>query len=172
MVQQVAKAQSEQSDKQTVVMRTILCMALEDIPDTKFEALIKLQTLNGCAALQKGQTYSHHSYVTEMENSLADVIRNKLSEEIGASPFVGVIIDETVNITNEKKMIIFLRYTIDGRPKTAFCGNYTLLAGDADTVFQKVSQVLREKGIDTRRVVGLASDGASVMFGRINGVGA
>ena len=33
-------------------------------------------------------------------------------------------------------------------------------------------EVMREKGIDTQRIVGLGSGGASAMFGRLNGVGA
>ena len=108
--------------------------------------------------------------MTEMEDCLATVVSQELDEEISASPFVGIMIDETVNITNEKKLIMFVRYVKEGRPKTVFCGNYTITAGNAETVYQKVKEVMREKGIDTRRVVGLGSDGASVMFGRLSGV--
>ena len=83
---------------------------------------------------------------------------------------MGILIDETVNITVNKKLIVFLRYVIDGSPHTVFC-NYTVPAGDAETVYNKVREVLGEEGIDARRVVGLGSDGASVMFGWYNGVG-
>ena len=64
-----------------------------------------------------------------------------------------------------------MRYVKNGEPCTTFIGNYTILAGDAETVFTKLTDVLREKGIDCVKVVGLGSDGASVMTGPITGVG-
>ena len=52
---------------------------------------------------------------------------------------MGTLIDETVNITVNKKLIVFLRYVRDGSPHMV-CGNYmyTVPAGDAETVYNKV----------------------------------
>ena len=87
MVQQV---QTEQSDKQTAVMRTVFFMAEQDIPDCMFEALINLQRLNDCVALKKGEIYSHHSYVTEID-CIASDIRQTQSDELNSSPFCQVL---------------------------------------------------------------------------------
>ena len=167
MTQQVQQARSQSNEKQVATMRTVLFMAKEEIPDVKFQALVELQQLNDCSALT-GDTYRHHKVVTEMEDCIACTIREKRKEEVNNSPFVGILIDETVNITVNKKLIVFLRYVRDGSPHTVFCGNYTVPAGDAETVYKKVKEVLRE---EAHRVVRLGSDGASVMFGRHNGVG-
>ncbi|XP_077863433.1 zinc finger protein 862-like, partial [Saccoglossus kowalevskii] len=60
----------------------------------------------------------------------------------------------------------------DGRAETIFGGNYTVQSGDAETIFNKMQEVIDEKG-DTlfSKLVGLGSDGASVMMGRHSGVG-
>ena len=170
MREQVGQAASINVSKLSAAMRTSYCIPREQIPNSKFGTLIELQQLNGCSEL-KGETYSHHSIVSEMQECAASVIQREKLSDIDRSPFVGVMIDETVNVTVNKKLILFVRYVKNGEPCTTFIGNYTILAGDAETVFTKLTDVLREKGIDCVKVVGLGSDGASVMTGPITGVG-
>lgn len=171
MHDQVRLARNENDARHTASFRTAYFLAKEDLPNAKFVPLVELQRANGCSQLQ-GNVYCHHQTVTEMQDCIAEVLENQALGDARNSPFVGVIIDETVNVTVNKKLIIFLRYVKDGEACTTFCGNYTVNAGDAETVFEKVRDVLHEKGIDCRNVVGLGSDGASVMFGTHNGVGA
>ena len=75
-----------------------------------------------------------------MKASLAWVVREQQTSDIEQSgPFVGInyvfTIDETVNITVHKKLIIFVK---DGSPRTLFLGNYTVTSGTAECVFNKV----------------------------------
>ena len=44
--------------------------------------------------------------------------------------------------------------------------------GTSATVFATMVEVLREFGVETRKVMGFGSDGASVMVGKTNGVAA
>ncbi|XP_076463272.1 uncharacterized protein C17orf113-like [Babylonia areolata] len=170
MKQQVDRAATESVTKQTAMIRSAYWLAKEMVPNVKFSSLLELQKANGCSQLE-GDCYSHHSAVSEMQDCIATAMETQALSDVHNSPFVGVIIDETVNVTVNKKLIIFLRYTKNGEAHTTFCGNYTVSAGDAETVFNKVSQVLNQKGIDTVKVIGLGSDGASVMFGKNSGVG-
>lgn len=87
------------------------------------------------------------------------------------SPFVGLLIDETVNVTVHKKLIVFLRILVDGKPKTIFVGNFTVTAGDAETLFRKLTEIFEENRIDTSKMIGFGSDGAAVMMGKHSGVG-
>ena len=114
----------------------------------------------------------HFPFFAILAQEFLENIHIVSKEEVDNCPFMGTLIDETVNITVNKKLIVFLRYVRDGSPHMV-CGNYmyTVPAGDAETVYDKVKEVLREEGIDARRVVGLGSDGANVIFGRNNGVG-
>ncbi|KAJ8412305.1 hypothetical protein AAFF_G00145720 [Aldrovandia affinis] len=53
-----------------------------------------------------------------------------------------------------------------------FLGNYDVHSGTARCIFDKVVEVLRERDVELSRVIGLGSDGASVMMGKRAGVGA
>ena len=46
-----------------------------------------------------------------------------------------------------------------------------MAAGDAETVYEKVKEVLVEEKIDLQKVIGLGSDGASGMCDKHSGVG-
>ena len=59
----------------------------------------------------------------------------------------------------------------NGCAKTVFHGNYTVAAGDAETIYNKVVEGCENIGLDPRKIVGLGSDGASVMLGKKTGVG-
>ena len=106
-----------------------------------------------------------------MEIALAKATVDRIKEKIYGSPYVGVIIDETVNVTIDKKLIVYLRIVENGKAKTIFMGNFTVYDGTAGTITEKVREVLAEKGVPMEKLVGLASDGASVMTGRHTGVG-
>ena len=155
-------------------IRTVLCMAQEGISTSKFTSLIELQKVNGCASLRDGDTYTHHESVADMEEALYKCTKQELREKIDKSDYVGIVLDETLNCTLDKKLIVFARIVLDGCSDTVYLGNYTIDNGTAETVHSKLQEVLREWGIeeDRPRLAGLGSDGASVMTGIHNGVGA
>ena len=43
--------------------------------------------------------------------------------------------------------------------------------GDAETMYNKLVEICDGQGLDRRRIIGLGSDGASVMLGKKTGVG-
>lgn len=59
---------------------------------------MELQALNGCPELKKADTYRHHSVMNNMEQCVANVISNEIKQAIHESPFVSLLIDETVNV--------------------------------------------------------------------------
>ena len=67
-------------------LRTVLCMATQNIASSNFEALIELQKENGCSSLKESskgsecKIYKHHESVAEMEDSLASVVKEKNQE--------------------------------------------------------------------------------------------
>ncbi|KAJ8378389.1 hypothetical protein AAFF_G00242770 [Aldrovandia affinis] len=106
------------------------------------------------------------------EMALEDVVVKQLDEKLKGSDFIGIIIDETVNITVDKKLIIYVKLEIKGRVETCFLGNYDVHSGTARCIFDKVVEVLHERDVELSRIIGLGSDGASVMMGKRAGVGA
>ena len=105
-----------------------------------------------------------------MEKCLAGVTNAEIKEKLNGSDFVGIIIDETLNCTLDKKLILYARCETDGIVENLFLGNYTINSGTAECVFDVLLRVLDDWGI-TDRVIGLGSDVASVLTGKHNGVG-
>ena len=151
-------------------LRTVLCMAKHGMPASCFPCLIELQESNGLRSLKSGEIYAHHESVSQMEKCLADVTKAEIKEKLDSNDFLGIVIDETLNCTLDKKLILYARCENRGDVENLFLGNYTIENGTAECVFEMLVKVLEEWGI-TDKVIGLGSDGASVMMGVHNGVG-
>ena len=80
-----------------------------------------------------------------MQIAIAKVLETQLGKEIADSPVISVIVDETVNITINKKLIIFIRIVKNGSSKTIFSGNVTIAAGNAETVTDAILRQLEKK---------------------------
>ena len=114
-------ANERDQSARAVMMRTVYYIAKASKPNSDFGNLIELQALNGCPDLENVGPYHHHSVVTEMEQCIANVISKDIKQAIHTSPFVSLLIDETVNVTIHKKLIVFNRYTDEnGCAKTVF----------------------------------------------------
>ena len=59
---------------------------------------------------------------------------------------------------------------VNGHPETHFLAAKELASGTADSIHQVLKEILAEKKIDPKKMVGLATDGASVMLGVRKGV--
>ena len=172
MHEQTEMANERDQSARAVMMRTVYYIAKASKPNSDFGNLIELQAPNGCPDLDNVGPYHHHPVVTEMEQCIADVISKDIKQSIHASPFVSLLIDETVNVTIHKKLIVFIRYADEnGCAKTVFKGNYTATAGDAETIYNKFVEICDDLGLDPRRIIGFGLDGASVMLGKKTGVG-
>ena len=58
-----------------------------------------------------------------METAIFDPIEKGLIKDINESPFFAVMLDETCDITIEKKLVIYRRYLKKGKVLVAFLGN-------------------------------------------------
>ncbi|KAJ3595511.1 hypothetical protein NHX12_004814 [Muraenolepis orangiensis] len=72
----------------------------------------------------------------------------------------------------ENKLIVYAKIQNKGQIETSFLGNYNLHSGTAQCIYEKVAEVPRGTGVELSKVMGLGSDGASVMTGKRAGVGA
>ena len=89
-------------------LRTVLCMAKYNMPSSNFPYLVELQRINGLQSLKNAtELYTHHQSVSEMEKCLADVTNAEIKQKLNGSDFVGIIIDETLNCTLDKKLILY-----------------------------------------------------------------
>ncbi|KAJ8358389.1 hypothetical protein AAFF_G00010400 [Aldrovandia affinis] len=175
------KANETSNKKLCSQLRVVFHMAINVIACHQYVGLtdllraVKAPDFVSCEGI-----YRHSDSVDDMEKALEDVVVKQLDEKLKGSDFIGIIIDETVNITVDKKRIIYVKLEIKGRVETCFLGNYDVHSGTARCIFDKVVEVLRERNVEVlrernvelSRVIGLGSDGASVMMGKRAGVGA
>lgn len=85
------------------------------------------------------------------------------------------MLDETCDITIEKKLVIYVRFLKSGKINVAFLGNKHITDGTAEGIKTALCQFLTDKGLiennNYSSLIGLGTDGASVMTGCRNGVG-
>lgn len=93
-----------------------------------------------------------------------------LKRRVKASYFFGIIEDESTDLSFQKKLILYIRYVSEGEIKTELAGNIRIPDGTATTISTEISNELQSFG-DITTLVGLGSDGASVMFKKKGGVG-
>ena len=55
-----------------------------------------------------------------------DVTKEEINEKLEKGDFVGIIIDETLNCTLYKKLIMYAHVENDGVVETIFLGNYMI----------------------------------------------
>lgn len=86
------------------------------------------------------------------------------------SPFVGIGVDESTDRAREKHVGIVVRYVADGKVVTTFLACVEVADGCAQTIYTAVKSAMSTFDIPMPKVIGLGSDGASVMSSHINGV--
>ena len=69
-------------------------------------------------------------------------------------------------------MVIYGRHLYNGKVATTFLNICELIDGTANTIETTLQTFMTDKGFPVSRMVGLGTDGASVMVGRHNGVAA
>ena len=83
-----------------------------------------------------------------------------------------LMIDETTDVAVLNEMVIYARYIENGKVSTSFLKICELFNGTADTTETTLVAYMEDKGLSMSKMVGLGTDGASVMTGVHNGVGA
>ena len=144
-------------------------MMQENKPLSKFHGLMRLKEFNGAPIWN---FYKHHSAVQEMVSSISSTIMSKLSDDLKASPFIAIIVDESMDIAIYKKLIVYMQYVDgDGKVQVKFVEDRDVVNGTAETLVDAITMMLMEMDIPMDKIVSLGSDGPAVMTGWHNGVG-
>ena len=109
--------------------------------------------------------------IADIQESICSVLTESLVSDIKSSPVYSIMLDESTDISVEKKLSIYVRYVKLGEPLTIFLCNVDLSDGCAHTLISKVVELFDKLGIELPNCTSLATDGAVVMMGRKTGVG-
>ncbi|XP_052233429.1 zinc finger protein 862-like [Dreissena polymorpha] len=139
-----------------------------EIPSSTINSLLDLQTKNG---LNIKYTNLSPDTVSEIQTSIEHVLREGLVNDIKSSPVFAMMLDESTDLTVDKRLSICVRYIKAGEPVTNMLVNVHLEDGTAHTIMNCVAHEFERHGIDLANCTSLATDGAAVMLGKHKGVG-
>ena len=148
---------------------------VEEVANIKFKNFIAFLHDCGVAdtlALHRDASASHDSPVifNELLACLSEVAQKELTADIRSSPFIELGLDES-QIARWKSIWCSLSGTSRwGACCTAYLQCMKIADGKAVTVVDAMKEVAATYKFNMRKVVGLGTDGASVMASDLNGV--
>ena len=113
----------------------------------------------------------------EIIDLLADFVCKRIVTEItskvGGKTYIGVICDETSDISRHEQISLVISYVdSEGQKRESFLGFIKTDKTDGETLFNLIKESIRNFGLDMMSIVGLGFDGASNMNGPNKGVAA
>lgn len=179
----VQNAFSKRTDSLEKGVAVAYYLGKENIPPHKFGSMLNLVKFLGVDVgsmeVGKNATYTSKQTVSEFQECAAELIRDDLVKKAKRSPFISLLTDETTDITNTKKMIIYIRLINPDnlQASTHFLGDLSVkgIVCSGESLFNHLVEFLNTlKVFDTDTgcpaLIGFGSDGASVMTGKRQGV--
>lgn len=103
------------------------------------------------------------------------MLQRRLVDAIRASPFVGISIDETTDVSTQSTLVCFVRYLDKShKPQTRFLELIKMTGSTSAEIFAALESCLRKHGVvsgdDWSKCASFSSDGCSAMRGVRKGV--
>lgn len=150
---------------------------LQELPKTMMPCMVNFLKDMECPNVSNSSTSGYGTYlnqhaVDEMNESISTMLEEELLENIRNSTFCSIMLDESTDVSNSKRLVVYIRYINGYVGKTAYISNIELKDGTAESIFKAVHNCLKEKGLQENfsNVVAICTDGANVMVGCRNGV--
>ncbi len=161
-----------------VALKAAFWLAKEGIPMLKFKSLMSfLENDLNITEASYLRTSSHIAYDSQYSadgfvDSLSQTVEEYITDKLQQSPCVTVLSDESTDITVHKRLVIYAQAVdpITLVPSTYFITNIHITDATGKGITNAILQEMSGRGIDATKIMGLGSDGASVMTGQKNGV--
>ena len=152
------------------LFRTTYFVAKQNLPNNFVNTQLDFLRLSGVDTEMKDL---HSDTIISVQKSLIHVLDEEMKSELKSAKYYGIITDESTDLSIHKKLIIYIRYVCKttGDLKTQLVGDLRIADGTAQTIAVEICNKVKYLGLNMANLVGFGSDGASVMFGRKNGVG-
>ncbi|XP_030744112.1 transmembrane protein C17orf113 homolog [Echinops telfairi] len=151
---------AEVDPSKMAVLTTVYCMAKEDVPDDRCSALLELQRFNLCQALLGTEHSDYYSprRVRDIQVALASVLHTEDCQRLKASPYVGLVLDETRDWSESSSLALFATSVspCDGQPATTFLGSVELQEGEATA--GQLLDILQAFGVPAPNLAWLSSN--------------
>ena len=158
-----------------VIIRLVYWLCSENIAMVKLASLysmVKSLPTSVSSFKSAPANYVNAARCREFVQALSSALKGALWDDILASPFVSVLIDESTDISTSENLIIYFIYLKAGCAVASYVTLRHAPAVDAQSICQDLLSFFSENGLPMRKVMCFCSDGASVMTCCHNGVGA
>ncbi|XP_069607894.1 uncharacterized protein C17orf113 homolog [Ranitomeya imitator] len=166
---------AEMDPSKISILTTVYTMAKDGISSDKLPSLLELQKFNLCEALLSSEQneYYHPSSVREMQAAIVKVLHSEDRKRLKDSPFIGLVFDETMDITEHRSLVVLTTSIspCDGKLYISFLGKFELRSGNAISILDKVKDILNDFQIPPKKVSWFSTDGTSLMADSQNGIG-
>lgn len=154
------------------LLRAAYFLGKNSLPYAKFPPLCKL--LLSVKAPITLSLYQDEKACAVLMKCISVVIQKKILNRIRNSPFFGVMVDESTDISVTGHLVVFATIIEEGLPVTLFLGLLPIEGGkkDANVIYETLLSKLRRWELNLRKFLGFGSDGASTMTGSATGVAA
>ncbi|KAF7219382.1 zinc finger protein 862-like [Nothobranchius furzeri] len=176
MTKAIEDAHLQSAAEMKGLLKTAYFIAKNEMAKAKFCHVVKFLKEMECPAFKKlTETSSYGSYInekglSEMQQAIASTLVEDIDKAVERSPVFSLILDESTDISNTKRLIIYVRFIDDNNVKTKLIRNSEIADGRADTIVEDVKQLLTEKKLDGKKLAAVCTDGAAVMTGCRQGV--
>nr|XP_006813033.1 PREDICTED: zinc finger protein 862-like [Saccoglossus kowalevskii] len=155
--------------KLVILFKTAHGLAKRSRPYTDFSWMCDLDEAKG---LVIGDTYRNDKRCKEFIEAIANTERINTSSLIENTKFLSIISDGATDSSHREAEICFVKSSHLGVVSTKFIGIANIAKADANGISQALTRLLCNIAGDTwkEKVIGMGTDGASVMLGRKGGV--
>ena len=108
--------------------------------------------------------------IQEFLEVISNQIKQKQLNQVSSSLFFSIIINKSTNVVILNEMVVYARYINDRDVKNTFLRISELFNGKVETIESYLLACLEENDHLLSKLVGLGTDGVSVMTSRHNGV--
>ena len=137
-----ANAEKSSNDGLIPQMRTVKYIAEQNLSLATYRSLIDLQQQNGANI---PSPYTHHQPVEEMLEAISNSIQDEIRQDTKDAKFVGIMVDESVDIAVFKKLVIYTQVVVNGRVRVFFATNKNVEDGRADTIVAALQVIEKKK---------------------------
>ncbi|CAI7844821.1 unnamed protein product [Closterium sp. NIES-54] len=165
--------------KDPMMARVVKCMqtaqwcAQKDAPVVLYPDLARFMAMQGCPDMVNyeayGRYYSRYAF-GEFTEVLAQHLSDQQLQDIKPSAWYGLSFDESTDRARGKHLIIYIMFERNEEVVNQFFGHLTLEKCDAVSIYNAILSFLHSKDLSLNMLVGVSTDGASVMTGSKGGV--
>lgn len=145
---------------------TVFFMSSRNIPLNQFSEFTNfLESLD----VKLNAHYRNAATAKEFLRFIGSHFRSKVIDQLKNQKSLGLMIDESMDVSGEKYLVINFKTLVNNQPKELFMTLLPLEKGDSESIANLLLVYLTKYEL-LHKIQSIATDGASVMVGQENGV--